>query len=73
MAEGVSTHGVHQHKTANQGEANFVTRTYGADREEHVSTVNRSDKTNEFPRSTEWVFILFSGTGFEFQSKSLQR
>lgn len=35
-------------------------KTYGSDREECVSTGRHSDKPNEFPRSTEWVFILFS-------------
>lgn len=37
----------------------FVTKTYGTDQEECVSVLNHSDKHNEFPRSTEWVFVLF--------------
>lgn len=48
-------------------------KTYGADQEEFSGVLNHSDKPNEFPRSTEWVFVLFSERGLEFQSKSLQQ
>lgn len=51
----------------------FVTETYGTDQEECASVLNHSDKPNEFPRSTEWVFVLFSERGLEFLSKSLQQ
>lgn len=51
----------------------FVTKTYGTDQEECVSVLNHSDKPNEFARSTEWVFVLFSERGLEFLSKSLQQ
>lgn len=51
----------------------FVTKTYGTDQEECVSVLNHSDKPNEFPRSTEWVFVLFWERGLEFLSKSLQQ
>lgn len=50
----------------------FVTKTYGTD-QECVSVLNHSDKPNEFPRSTGWVFVLFSERGPEFLSKSLQQ
>lgn len=51
----------------------FVRKTYGTDQEEFSGVLNHSDKPNEFPRSTEWVFILFSERRLEFQSKSLQQ
>lgn len=51
----------------------FVRKAYGTDQEEFSGVLNHSDKLNEFPRSTEWVFVLFSERGLEFQSKSLQQ
>lgn len=50
----------------------FVTKTYGTD-QDCVSVLNHSDRPNEFPRSTECLFVLFSGRGLEFLSKSLQQ
>lgn len=48
-------------------------KTYGTDQDECVSVLNHSDKLNEFPRSGEWVSVLFWEKGLEFLCKSLQQ
>lgn len=66
--EEVTTHEVRHHKHG----CSVVTKTYETD-QECVSVMNHSDKPNEFPRSTEWVFVLFTERGLEFLRKSLQQ
>lgn len=65
----------HSSQTAEQRKhgCSVVTKAYGSDQEESMSELRHSDRPNEFPRSTGRVFVLFSETGLEFQSKSLQR